>query len=267
MKTTIVAEPGCTHEGKLAALLLMIEMAADAGCTAFKSQWMSDPGEVCRRRNAPDYRPFYEWLSYPIAWHEQMAATCAARGLDYACTVYLPQDVATIEPFTSFYKLSAFEATSHDLRDKIVKRMTKNTKRLVISLGLGAQKDVVFVDKSLAKRVTFLRCISAYPTPMNEMNLATLTTGLHGLSDHTAASDPDSLNVGALAVASGATWIERHVRLESCDPKNPDFAVSLGGHQLTEYVRRIRHAETVRGTAKTTGPERSERKMLQHKAR
>lgn len=265
-RTMVVAEPGCTHEGDVEKLVALVDVAADAGCDAFKGQFTSDPELLAARRSAPEYLPFYQWLRYPVSWHARLAERCAQRGIAYAVTVYLPGDVAQVDPWTTFYKVSSFEAGATDLLKAIYTFALNNQKRIVVSLGLGAQAPAPPPD--LAERLTLLRCVSAYPTPLEDLQLGRIKgNGLDGLSDHTPAAQEDALNVGALAVAAGATWIERHIRLENCRPENPDYPVSLGSHQLTEYVRRIRVAEQARGDGKSVSrAEKSEEPMLRHRA-
>ena len=265
-RTTVVAEPGCTHEGSLDAMFALVDLVAESGADAYKGQWCSDPEELCRRRHAPEYLPHYQHLRWPAQWHEQLAKRCEAVGLAYATTCYLPHDVAVVDSFTDFYKVAAFETGAADLLMAIASLQAGNEKRVVISLGLGATIGEVMASAPLLRPV-WLRCVSAYPAPAEDLRLSTINEeGLDGLSDHTAAGDPDSLNVGALAVAAGATRIERHVRLESCRPSNPDYAVSLGGHQFAEYVRRIRVAERAYGSLKVAGPMPSETPMLRYRA-
>ena len=266
---TVIAEPGTTWRRDLGRALGLIDAVAEAGADGIKFQWCSDPERLARRRNAGDYLTSYYDLKWNEAWHAQLADRCKARGIAYACTVYIPEDVAVIAPFTSHFKCAAFETGAKDLLAAYVNAMHDNEKKFVMSLGLGADAADVptmlyttFVDG----RIVFLHCVSAYPTPLDELNLACLQT-LDGLSDHTAAVDPDSLSVGALAVASGARWIERHICLYDTPANHPDRAVSLLPWQLVEYVARIRVAERARGDVNATGPAPSEAGMLRYRAR
>lgn len=266
MRTMIIAETGCTHEGNLKALLALVDVAADAGCDVLKSQWTSDPDEMCARRNAPDYRPYYEWLKFPLAWHGQLAERCAMRGLRYASTVYLPQDVVAVDPFVSLYKVAAFEAGATDLLDAHWPLMAENDKPLLVSIGMGTAWDPAQVVPAVwAGRVGALRCVSAYPTPPEQLHLATIRAqGFVGLSDHTA---PECTDTGALAVAAGATVLERHIRLESCRSSNPDFAVSMSLHALVDYVARVRRAEAAMGDGAVTEAQPAEEPMLAYRAK
>jgi sialic acid synthase SpsE len=96
--------------------------------------------------------------------------------------------------------------------------------------------------------VDFLHCVSAYPTPVEQLNLAVLReTDDHcaiwsGLSDHTTHP-----LVGALAVAAGARIIEAHLKLDDTDPQNPDAPHARTPTAFADYVRNIRFAKAVMG--------------------
>jgi len=69
----------------------------------------------------------------------------------------------------------------------------------------------------------FLHCISNYPAKLEDLNISNIWEAeLDGLSDHTT-----STLIGALAVAAGATIVEKHIRLADTDPSNPDYGHSL----------------------------------------
>jgi sialic acid synthase SpsE len=185
--------------------------------------------------------------------------------LRYATTVYLPEDVAAVDPFVSLYKVAAFEAGADDLLAAYWDVMSRNDKQLFISVSMGRAWDPsAAVPPEFAARVGALRCVSAYPTPADQLQLSTIRAqGFVGLSDHTA---PEMTDTGALAVAAGATVVERHVRLESCRQTNPDFAVAMGAHQFSDYVARIRRAEAAMGEPEATEAQPSEVPMMPFRA-
>jgi len=259
-RTFVIAETGCTHEGNRGALLALAELASSAGADALKAQWTSDPERMCARRHAPEYRPYYEWLKFPEAWLGELRDRCHQRGLQFGCTVYLPEDVATIDPFVDFYKVASFEADAQDLLETYADRMRTNAKDLIVSRGFSA--DAIPPDEPRG-RIKFLRCVSAYPAPIGDLRLRWIREGqLDGFSDH---SIPSMKVTGALVVAAGATIIERHVRLESCSMRNPDYKISMGAHGFQEYVDLVRLAERAMGEPTDRGPAASEAPMVRHR--
>lgn len=238
MSVLVIAEPGCTAEGDKAAYLRLIDAAAAADCNVFKPQWVSDPEAMLARRHiTPEhprydyYRRAYGWLCWPVEWHTEFRQACTARGLEYACTVFLPQDVPTLAPLVDYLKISSFE---QDVQ--LARLATINHNRVIVSHGARGSR--YFVPGSLG-----LHCCTAYPAPDDEMNLALLRSRFYdGLSDHSR-----HLLTGAVAVGAGAKIIETHYRLYDCDPANPDHAVAFEPDELAQYVANIRTAETMMG--------------------
>lgn len=271
MGVMVIAEPGCTHEGNLTAMFDLIDLAADAGADVAKFQWTSDPDELCRRRNAADYRQCYAWLQFPRDWHEPLHARCADRGIRYACTVYLPQDVQVVDRFVPFFKVSSFESQADDLLDACAAALAAEStipRDLIVSLGFGADgaaaQDALERRDVDADRLRLLRCVSAYPAPLSSLRLGLIVDGLfEGLSDH---SDPGEVLTGAFAVAAGATIVERHVRLESCRASNPDASTAMGRRAFGEYVANVRKAEIACRDAIFGEPDESERAMKRYRA-
>ena len=257
-KVTVIAEPGCTHEGSLRAMRALINLAAFCGADVYKGQWMSDPAAVCARRNAPDYRRYYDWLAYPVAWHKELAAYCASRGLRYAVTVYLPGDVAAIAPYVSLYKVSSFEAMDGDLLAAYA--ALEDDKPLVVSCGMGATVRRGLFGK---RPVQLLLCVSAYPTRPEDLHLSDIRArGFDGLSDHTP---PDCVDTGGLAVAAGATVVERHVRLRGANVTNPDCSVAMRDGAFAQYVRFVRRAEIIMGEPQPVRPRAAEAPMARYR--
>ena len=109
-----------------------------------------------------------------------------------------------------------------------------------------------------------MQCNSAYPTPINDLNLRTLNTFKKkfncniGLSDHSL-----STIVPAAAVAMGATFIEKHFTL-SRKMVGPDHKSSLEPKELKEMVKNIKEIEISLGSSKKsiTKSEAENRKII-----
>lgn len=259
-RTLVIAEPGCTHEGSFDKLVQLLHVAADAGCDVYKPQWVSDPVAMCERRqmvndptrpannpkfaNAAEeyayYLRAYSWLNFPIEWHGELKRTCVERGMQYACTVFLPQDVGTLRWLTDLTKVASFEAEDCELLREVINN--RPAREIVVSMGMGAQWSFPYWHPKL------LHCVSAYPAPVSAMNLAVIQGrrlkqfSAVGLSDHSR-----HLLTGAVAVACGAEVIETHFRLDDCDPDNPDYAVAFTPAEFRQYIQHIRDAELMLG--------------------
>lgn len=236
MSTLVIAEPGCTHQGDYASIVRLIHVAAEGGANVFKNQWMSSPKRVCERRNAPEYRAFYDWLNYPLDWHLSFQRICGELGLAYACSVYLPEDVPTIAPFVQYLKISSFEANDAALIAAV------EASKLPSFVSGGMQTSDEFERAWLNLPMDLLHCVSSYPAPLDQLNIGTIRHTGEGFSDHSR-----HLLAGALAVAVGARIVEAHFRLDDCHPKNPDYAVAFSPKEFKQYIQNIRDAEVMLG--------------------
>lgn len=248
MSTIVIAEPGCTHEGSYAAMVRLLETAAQCGANVWKPQFCSDPALMCERRHIGRdhpkrayYEKAYSWLQFPIGWHADFREHCHRLGMKYAVTAYLPADVFTLEPYVDILKIASFEA-----RDIAIRTACKYAKvPMLVSTGMEADLDDLRNDWR-GINADFLHCVSSYPAPLSDMNLQVLRGEyLQGLSDHSR-----NLSTGAVAVACGAKFIETHYRLDDCDPNNPDFVVAFSPAEFAQYIRNVRDAELMLGSGK-----------------
>src|SRR3990167_4342994 len=110
MKTLIIGEMGSTAEGNLDTMKQLVDCAAECKCDVVKNQWTSSAQTMCDRRHAPEYLESYLKLQYPIEYHAELREHAKARGLQYACTAYIPGDPTLLAPFVDYLKISSFEA-------------------------------------------------------------------------------------------------------------------------------------------------------------
>jgi sialic acid synthase SpsE len=279
MSTYIIADIGANHDGQYARMLEAIDEAKHAGCSACKFQWVSDPVRMAKRRGqayADGYAEVYaKYLVWPSKWHEELAAHCRRRGIDYMCTVFLPEDVSVVAPYVARFKVASFEAGD----TAFLAAHSPYLKRVAVSTGMMSEDEIgqaLNIDawpdaynndgrRGLAPsgkriggyrelRIDVLHCVSSYPTEAGSLQLSVLRTTRDesdverwtyaGFSDH---SDPALTWTGALAVAAGAEIIEAHLRLDGTDQGNPDYQHAMTPAQFAEYVRNIRFAEQALG--------------------
>lgn len=249
METYVIADIGACHDGEATKMDLAIMAAADAGADAIKFQWTSRPYRMARRRGRAledGYGDVYaRYLAWPSDWHAGLAGQCRDAGIDYMCTAFLPEDVATVAPHVASFKVASFEADDAALLEAHV---PFRRKRVIVSTGMlddrGAAS-VAGLARAFGLDAPLLHCVSAYPCPHGELGLAIMRHGRYaGLSDHTR---PELTWTGALAAAAGARIVEAHLRLDGTDAANPDFPHAMAPGQFGDYVRNIRFAEACVG--------------------
>lgn len=235
-RTFIIGEAGSCHDGNFGQALELIRIAKDAGADAVKFQYWSDPIRLAERRNAPDYQPIYTKYKLPMNWLRGLHQECARGGIEFMCTVYLPEDIHVVAPYVQRFKIASFEAG--DLA--FIRAHEPYHKPVIISTGMMDKRPV---HTHGDMEVWWLHCVSAYPTPWRDANLGVLRSGEYdGYSDHT-----NYVHTGALAVAAGASIIEVHFRSPHTDANNPDYATSLDSDVLGRYIAWIRRAEIFLG--------------------
>jgi N,N'-diacetyllegionaminate synthase len=229
-RTYVIAEAAACHDGDLYKAEQLADLAKSIDADAVKYQWCSSPQRLAVRRNAPEYVEAYRLLAFPPEWLGVLKARADALGLDFLCTVYLPEDVAVVAPYVDKFKVSSFEAGDREFLDAHIGYM----KQIIVSAGMGQEIPV-------ASRV--LHCVSAYPAPVDEINLARMSRYCDGLSDNTQHP-----LTGAFAVCAGAEIIEFHFRLQQTSPSNPDYVVARDPLAAKQYVANIRLAERMMGS-------------------
>src|SRR3954469_3320949 len=187
-----IAEASSNHGRDLDRARAFVDAAADAGCDAVKFQLfqidrMFAPEILAQ---SPKHRARREW-ELPPAHLPRLAEHCSARKIQFSCTPFHVEAVAELAPFVSFYKVASYELLVTDL----LQACARSGKPVVLSTGMATMEEIktaaATLQQSGARDITLLHCVSAYPTPAGEANLAAIAaireaTGLPtGWSDHT----------------------------------------------------------------------------------
>src|SRR3990167_2372973 len=159
MRTYCIADIGANHDGQYARMLEAIDEAKHAGCDCAKFQWVSDPVRMAKRRGrayADGYAEVYaRYLAWPAKWHEDLAAHCRHRGIDYMATVFLPEDVAVVASHVRHAKIASFEAEDVELWRAWTRATLfwDVTRWVVVSLGMGARWEPTIEAANMGIRV------------------------------------------------------------------------------------------------------------------
>lgn len=235
----------------------MIVAAKECGADAAKFQWTSDGHAMAKRRGLThdNYRAagdmYEEYVKFDEGWLSLLKEKCDEVGIEFMCTVYLPQDVAVIAPFVKRFKVAAMESCDRELKYVVM----HGGREVIVSIRHENAYARCYSDSN----VSFLHCVSKYPCQLEEIEISQLNLNIvDGLSDHTA-----HVLTGAVAVGAGAKIIESHVRLHDTPSECPDYGHSLpldeiactltsqwncdGHHCYGQYVQNIRTAEKMVG--------------------
>jgi len=260
-KPYIIAELSANHNGDINNALKTIEVAAECGADAIKIQSYT-PDTMTIDCDKEDFQVkgglwdgyslynLYKWAHTPFEWHEQLFAKAKEVGITLFST---PFDETALELLESLdapaYKIASFELTDLPL----IKRVAETGKPMFMSTGMAnlneIEEAITTARENGCTELVVLHCISAYPAPYEQANLATIPDlanrfdVISGLSDHTLGTV-----VSVASIVLGACLIEKHFILDRND-KGADSAFSIEPHELKRLVDETAAAHKALGVA------------------
>ena len=239
----------------------IVRAAAQSGASAIKFQHYL-PETITAKSQRPEFFvsgqsswtgkslwELYESASTPWEWTEELIKVCDEENIIWFSSPFDESAVEFLEQFDPpMYKIASFEIVDIPLVEKVA----LTGKPLIISTGMASEDEISEAVEAARRagnaQIALLRTNSAYPAPVNEMDLRAIPYMAKkwgvpiGLSDHTLD------NTSAIvATALGAGIFEKHLTLRRSDG-GPDAAFSLEPEEFTEYARVIRDAFTSLGT-------------------
>ena len=240
----LIAEIGNNHEGSVALAEELIGLAHEAGADAVKLQTFV-PELYVTSRDA-DRMAMLKRFALPFDETIRLVKTAEESGIHVFST---PFDVLSVEKLgrvTRTFKVSSGDITFKDLLSAIGRQRTDT----IISTGAShlteveAAVDTVtsfWTEPGTQPALGVLHCVSAYPADASAVNLRAITTLKNrfpfasvGFSDHTLGID-----VPILAVAAGASIIEKHFTIDKEYSSFRDHTLSAEPQELRELRKRI----------------------------
>lgn len=186
------------------------------------------------------YTP-WDWQPKLKEYAESLGLICFSSPFDKSAVDFLEK------MHVPAYKVASFEITDIPL----VEYIASKGKPVIISTGIATLSDI---EEAIAacqrmgnNEIALLKCTSAYPAPVEEMNLRTIPDLQRkfgytvGLSDHTLGD-----TVAIAAVALGAKIIEKHFILDR-KIGGPDAEFSMEPAEFSKMVKSIREVEKALG--------------------
>ncbi len=242
-----IAEAGVAHFGNMGMAYRLVDLAVDAGADVFKTQFF-DVEEMIAS-SAQEWRDRLRPRNLSFEQFAELKAYCDKRGILFMSTAH---DASRI-PWLRELNVPAIKVGSGERNNPaFLRQLAELGKPMVVSTGMYTQNDVVEALQAIAeagcREAALLHCVTAYPTPDVDVNLAAMERlvevfgGPVGFSDHT----PDTLAILA-AVARGATVIEKHITIDRDIPNAQDWKVAAGPENLATLIADIRRVEVMRG--------------------
>lgn len=254
-----VAEMSGNHLKDYGRAVEIIHAAKEAGADAIKLQtYTADSLSIdCDNEyfqihgglwdGMTEYK-LYEEASTPWEWQPKLKELAESLGMECFSS---PFDALSVD-FMHDCNMPAYKVASYEINDiPLIRRIAALHKPVILATGVARAEDIKralqVCREEGNEEVMLLKCVSAYPTPYEETNLAMIPTlareydCLVGLSDHTMGS---VVPVGAAVL--GIKMVEKHLTLRRADG-GPDGAFSMEPEEFKEMVDNIRIMEKAIG--------------------
>lgn len=248
----VIAEIGVNHDGNPAVAARLIDAAADAGADAVKLQAFDAASLATAGAERAPYQQvagsssqldMLRALELPAAAWPDLARRATARGTVFLATPFDEPSVTMLAEVG----VPAFKIGSGDLTNAILLRAVGGHRLpVILSTGMATLDEVEAAVGELrdsgAGAVALLHCASAYPAPIEEVNLRAIDTLRERFGEPIGYSDHTIGTVAAVAaVARGATIVEKHLTLDR-SLTGPDHAASMEPDDFARLVTEIRDA-------------------------
>lgn len=251
----IVAELSANHGNSLDIALKTVHEAKLAGADAIKLQTytadsitFNHKSEIFKINQGTVWDgeylyDLYEKAHMPWEWHDPIFKLAKELGLDCFSSPFSPEAVDYLKKFNPpAFKIASFEITDIPL----IKYVAKQNKPIIISTGIANEEDIKLALDACHQvgnsKVILLKCTSAYPAPIDSLQLRLIPImrkqfkTLVGLSDHSKG-----IIAPAIATSLNAVFIEKHFILDK-SVGGPDAHFSLEPKEFKEMVDAVHQA-------------------------
>lgn len=257
-KTFIIAEIGINHNGNLDLAKILIKGAKDAGADAVKFQKRTIPKvytkeELDKPRESPwgtTNREQKEGLEFNEKEYKEIDKYCKSLDIHWFASAWDLNSAEFLKIFDLKYSKIPSALITHI---KLLETIAKQEKYTFISTGMSTIQEIgtaINIFRKYDCPFEIMHCNSAYPTKDEYLNLNCIKTlkdifGCKvGYSGHSAG-----IMDGVLAVALGATSVEKHITIART-LYGSDQAASLEVHGFRKMVEYIHYCEMALGQGK-----------------
>lgn len=256
----IVAELSANHNQDYQRAVEILHAAKEAGADAVKLQTYTadtitidcdDPCFQIKEGTIWDGTTLYKLYQQaytPWEWQPKLKEEANKLGLECFSS---PFDLTSVD-FLQKLDMPAYKIASYEINDiPMIRKIAKLHKPMIFATGVAYPEDI---ERALSvcreegnDEIILLKCVSAYPTPYEDVHLNMIPTlaktydCLVGISDHTMGGI-----VSAGSVALGVKMVEKHFTLRRADG-GPDSAFSMEPEEFAQMVKDIRIMEKALG--------------------
>ena len=256
MSVFVTAEIGINHNGDMRLAKRLIDVAVVAGCDAVKFQKRTvDKVYTQEFLDSPRISPWggtqraqKEGLEFDKKEYDEIDCYCREKGIAWYASAWDVDSQRFLRQYDLKYnKVASAMLTQNDLLQEIA----SEGRYTYIATGMSVLEEIdraVEIFEKAGCPYELMHCNSTYPMPAEDANLKliqVLANRYHckvGYSGH----EEETL-VSVLAVAAGATSIERHITIDKT-MYGSDQKASIEPYELCKLVKEIRDVEKIMGT-------------------
>jgi N-acetylneuraminate synthase len=265
LKTYIIAEIGCNHNGDVQLATKMVDEAYKCGVDAVKFQTFKASNLVSK------YAPKAEYQKITTGNTEsQLEMTrklelsqsdflglrdyAVKKGLDVFSTPFDMESIDFLERSGQhIWKIPSGEITNLPYLQKISNIKCEN-KKIILSTGMSTIEEIKRTLEILDTNnndITILHCNTEYPTQDKDVNIRAIKDLQKNFEKYKIGFSDHSIGYVAalLAVAYGCEIIEKHFTLDHNMP-GPDHKASATPEEMTMLCQFVRRAEVLLGSDK-----------------
>lgn len=242
MQLRIVAEAAEGYVGGWGKELALVELAARAGATAVKFQLLF-PDELLTPAH-PQYDVVESLQLAPERWHA-VAERAGEMEIELLLDVFGRRGLELAEALG----VAAVKVHSSDMLNEALLGDVEASSVPEVLLSAGGTT-FEEIERAIAlvggKRLTVVLGFQAYPTPVEENRLYRLKAlarafpgAALGFADHTGTDDEAGTWLPALAVALGATYVEKHITVAQV-LRDLDHQSALAPDRFARFVESVR---------------------------
>lgn len=261
-RVLIIAEIGVNHNGDFDLAKKMVDAAAVSDLDFIKFQTAIP--ELVQIAGAPKAKYQTETtdveesamdmissLQFSYDQFRELKRFVESTGKRFLSTAFDLKSVA----FLGSLDMGLFKIPSGEITNlPYLRAIARSADDIILSTGMSSMEEVSAAVEAIVAtgfsrdRMTVLQCNTAYPSPLDDVNLLAMVTmgkefGVKfGYSDHTQGS-----SASIAAVALGASVIEKHFTTDSSLP-GPDQHASMEPAAFAQLVSSIREVERVLGS-------------------
>lgn len=256
----IIAELTNNHLGDTGRLTEMVKLCKSQGASVIKIQKRDiDVLYTQEERESAYLSPFGTTLGeyragveLSVEQIEFLTVLCAELEIPWFTSVL---DLPSLELIERFKPLSIKAPSTISEHRNFLRHIAKSDVEYVfISTGATGQSFLEWVvDNFSQKKIVLMQCTSSYPTAPDDCNVAVVRTIEQMSENNRIIPGYSSHDIGSLAcqlsVASGARFIEKHIKLGSVEWVHFDgVALDLMTNDLSRFVSDVRIAERILGS-------------------